>query len=83
MIERVLKLLRESPTVIDIAQDTGFDLEKLVEGTCFVVELGADDLDILLIAMDIEDEFDIMIEEHELASVTSAASVAHLLGMKL
>ncbi len=83
MIDRVLNCLRESLTMVDLAADAGFDLEKLDENTNFVVELGADDLDILLIAMDIEDTLDVIIDDSELCDVTSPAAVARLLGMKL
>jgi len=83
MIDAVLKFLRESITVADIAYETGFDLQQLCESTSLVVELGADDLDMLLIAMDLEDNFEISISDAEIDELTSPAAIARLLGTKL
>lgn len=62
-----------------IADELGFDIEKITLETNLQDDLGADSLDAVELIMSIEDEFDIMIPDNAAMEVKTVAQLVKLI----
>jgi acyl carrier protein len=62
-----------------IADELGFDIEKITLETNLQDDLGADSLDAVELIMSIEDEFDIMIPDDAAMEVKTVAQLVKLI----
>ncbi|HHV33916.1 MAG TPA: acyl carrier protein [Acholeplasma sp.] len=62
-----------------IADELGFDIEKITLETNIQDDLGADSLDAVELIMSIEDEFDIMIPDDAAMEVKTVAQLVKLI----
>ncbi len=62
-----------------IADELGFDIEKITLETNIQDDLGADSLDVVELIMSIEDEFDIMIPDDAAMEVKTVAQLVKLI----
>lgn len=62
-----------------IANVLGVDEDEITQETTFDDDLGADSLDIAQIVMDIEDEFDIHVDENEITKITTVGEAVEMI----
>lgn len=61
----------------------GIDASKITREASFADDLDADSLDLVELVMALEEEFDVSIEEEELADVTTVGGAYDVLASKL
>ncbi len=65
-----------------IADKLGVESDKITENSSFIDDLGADSLDVVDLAMALEDEFGIKIEDDKLEKFVTVGDVVHYLDEK-
>ncbi len=65
-----------------IADKLGVESDKITESSSFIDDLGADSLDVVDLAMALEDEFGIKIEDDKLEKFVTVGDVVHYLDEK-
>ena len=62
-----------------LAEQFGVEEEKITEESSFIDDLGADSLDIVELVMNIEEEFDIQVEDSDAEKITTVKDVVEYL----
>ena len=62
-----------------LAEQFGVEEEKITEESSFIDDLGADSLDIVELVMNIEEEFDIQVEDSDAERITTVKDVVEYL----
>jgi acyl carrier protein len=65
-----------------IADKLGVEDDKITESSSFIDDLGADSLDVVDLAMALEDEFGVKIEDDKLEKFVTVGDVVHYLDGK-
>ncbi len=65
-----------------IADKLGVESYKITESSSFIDDLGADSLDVVDLAMALEDEFGVKIEDDKLEKFVTVGDVVHYLDDK-
>ncbi len=66
-----------------LAEQFGVEEEKITEESSFIDDLGADSLDIVELVMNIEEEFDIQVEDSDAEKITTVKDVVEYLSENL
>ena len=66
-----------------VSNQLGIDKSQVVLSADFTKELGADSLDVVELVMAFEEEFDIEIDDEELADVSTVGQAVNLLHSKI
>ncbi len=65
-----------------VAEKLGVDITKVNENSSFIDDLGADSLDVVDLAMALEDEFGVKIEDDKLEKFVTVGDVVNYLNGK-
>lgn len=66
-----------------IVKQMGIDPNKIKEDSNIFDDIGADSLDIVEMLMDVESEWDIVVDDNEIVSLKTVGDVARLIESKL
>lgn len=66
-----------------VAEQLGYDQDKLTEDTSFIQDLGSDSLDLVELTMELEEEFQITIPEEAADDIQTIGDVIHSIEKEL